>query len=160
MFFARKIRVHDKLIRGGRLRVAIYGDWDFKDSELVDMIDAVVATERDFAHDFTDPYFLVTVVPTGPRVTPQNFSMGGTGLANCFALFLAPGTSIGPGSPHRNRSCGPWPTSISTLGTAGRSPTKSPSNSSTGSPKASPISTPRVSFGAPVSSTMPSGRHA
>ncbi len=102
MFLAGRIRVHDRDIRGGRLRVAIYGDdWGFADAALVDLIERIVAAEREFVGDFADPYFLVTVVPTGPRATPQSVSQGGTGLTNCFALFLAPGTAVGPESPHR-----------------------------------------------------------
>ncbi len=106
MFLAGRVRVHDRDIGGtarGRLRVAIYGDdWGFTDPELVDLVERIVTVEREFVNDFADPYFLVTVVPTGPRATPRSVSQGGTGLTNCFALFLAPGTAIGPDSQHRN----------------------------------------------------------
>jgi predicted metalloprotease with PDZ domain len=103
MFMAGKIRVIDRDIRGGKLRTAIYGDdWAFKDAELADLIERVVGVEREFVGDFGDPYFLVSVVPMGPRATPGSFSMGGTGLTNCFALFLPPGTSVATDSPHRN----------------------------------------------------------
>jgi predicted metalloprotease with PDZ domain len=101
MFFAGKIRIHDRDIRGGRMRVAIYGDdWQFKDPQLVDLVEKIVSVEREFMRDFSDPYFLVTVVGTGPRATPRSYSQGGTGLTNCFAMFLAPGTSVGTDSPH------------------------------------------------------------
>lgn len=104
LFYAGAIRVQDREIRGGRLRVAIYGDdWGFDDSELTDLVEKIVTVEREFMGDFGDPYFLVSVVPTGPRATPESFSMGGTGLSNCFALFLPPGTEVGPSSPHRGQ---------------------------------------------------------
>lgn len=103
IFIAGKVRIHDRDIRGGRLRVAIIGDdWAFEDPEFVDLVQKIVTVEREFMNDFADPYFLVTLVPTGPRASPQSVSMGGTGLTNCFALFLAPGSAVGPGTPHRD----------------------------------------------------------
>lgn len=102
MFLAGRVRVHDRRIGDARLRVAVYGDdWGFGDPELVDLVERIVTIEREFMRDFDDPYFLVTAVPTGPRATPRSVSLGGTGLTNCFALFLPPGISVAEGSPHR-----------------------------------------------------------
>lgn len=96
------VRVYDRDLQGNALRVAICGgDWGFSDSAMVESVDKVIGIERSFFDDFSDPYFLVTVVPTGPHVSPESISMGGTGLTNCFALFIAPGTSMDPGSRHR-----------------------------------------------------------
>ena len=96
------VRVQDRDIPGGKLRVAIVeDDWGFNDTELIDLVARIVTVEREFVGDFEDPYFLVTVAPTGPRATPQSISMGGTGLTNCFALFMAPGTTVAPESAHR-----------------------------------------------------------
>lgn len=104
MFLAGRVRLHDRDIRGGRLRVAIYGDdWGFTDDQMTDLIERVITVEREFVDDFADPYFLVTVVPTGARATAKGFGSGGTGLTNCFALSLAPGITAGPGSPHQDR---------------------------------------------------------
>lgn len=103
LFFAGRIQLQDVEVRGGKLRVGVYGDdWPFTELELVDLVKRIISVEREFVNDFTDPYFLVTVVPTGPRATPQSLSLGGTGLTNCFAMFLAPGMAIGEQSPHRS----------------------------------------------------------
>ena len=104
MFFAGRLRVYDRGIKGGTLRVAIYGDaWDFQDHEFVNLVERIVVAERTILDDYSDPYFLVTVVPMGPRSTPQSFSFAGTGLTNCFALFLPPGTAVVQGSRHRGQ---------------------------------------------------------
>ena len=96
------LRVYDRDLHGSALRVAICGDdWEFTDSAMVASVEKVIGIERTFFDDFSDPFFLVTVVPVGPRVSPNSIAMGGTGLTNCFALFIAPGTSLEPGSVHR-----------------------------------------------------------
>lgn len=102
LFLAGKIRVHDRKIRGGLLRVAIQGDdWRFEDREMVDVIERIITTEREFMQDFSDPYYLVTIVASGPRASPSSYSMSGTCLTNCFAMFLSPGIAVDPPSPHR-----------------------------------------------------------
>lgn len=104
MFLAGRLRVEEREIRGGRVRLALHGDdWGFEDAELADLVARIVAAEREFVGDFSEPRFLVTVVPTGPPATPHSFSLGGTGLSHAFALFLPPGTAVGPASPHRDR---------------------------------------------------------
>lgn len=99
-----KVMVADRKVPGGLVRLCITGtDWAFAVDELADLVAKIVEVEREFAQDYTDPYFLVTVVPTGPRADVHSISMGGTGLTDAFALFLAPGTAIGDGTPHRDR---------------------------------------------------------
>jgi predicted metalloprotease with PDZ domain len=103
IFLAGRVRLHEREVRGGRLRVAVYGDdWGFRDEELVDLVQRIVDVEREFVGDFNDPEFLVTVVPTGSEARSGSFSLGGTGLTQCFALFLAPGVAVEPSSPHRD----------------------------------------------------------
>lgn len=102
VFLAGRVRVHDRDVRGGLLRVATYGDdWPFTDEELVDLIERVVVAEREFVDDFTFPYFLVTAVPAGPRATPQSLSLAGIRLTDSVALFLAPGTLLRTDPVHR-----------------------------------------------------------
>lgn len=105
MFLAGKVRPQEREIPGGRLKVAVYGDgWGFQDAELADLAQRVVAAEREFVGGTSEPFFLITVVPAGPPAG-QGFSMGGTGLTNCFALFMAPGAKFGAagGGPAENR---------------------------------------------------------
>ncbi len=107
MFMAGRegtLRVVDRDVKGGVVRVAVYGaDWQFADGEMADLVARIVGVEREFTKDFGDPYFLVTVVPTGPRAEAKSVSMGGTGLTDCFALFMAPGSAVAEGTPHQQR---------------------------------------------------------
>lgn len=98
LYFAGKIRIHDREVKGRKVRVAIYGDdWDFKDESLVELTRRIVTVERDFFEDHNDPYFLVSLIPSGKRQQGSR-SLGGTGLTNCFALFIQPGPTLEPGS--------------------------------------------------------------
>lgn len=102
VFLAGRIRMHERAVPGGRLRVALVGEeWPFADERLVDLVEQVVGLERRFTGDFDDPTFLVTVVPTGARATPQSLSIGGTALRNSLALSLAPGTLLDSDPEHR-----------------------------------------------------------
>lgn len=102
VFLAGRVRVHDRDVRGGLLRIATYGDdWPFADEELVDLIERVVVAEREFVDDFAFPHFLVTAVPAGPRATPQSLSLAGIRLTGSVALFLAPGTLLRTDPVHR-----------------------------------------------------------
>jgi predicted metalloprotease with PDZ domain len=100
----KSIRVVDREVKGRTVRVAVLGDdWGFSADEMADLVARIVGAEREFVDDFEDLYFLVSVTPIGRRPEGRSFSMGGTGLTNCFALFLVPGTAIGDAAPHRDR---------------------------------------------------------
>ncbi|MBD3298711.1 MAG: hypothetical protein GF341_08660 [candidate division Zixibacteria bacterium] len=102
IFLAGPFATVDRDIPGGVLRVAVSGvQWGFAAEELADQVAEIVSIEREFFDDYSEPFFLVTVVPAGPPVNAHSISMGGTGLTNSFALFLAPGTSMQPNSMHR-----------------------------------------------------------
>lgn len=102
VFLAGRLRVHDRDVPGGRLRVALYGkEWPFEDGELVERIERVIAAQRRFTGDLDDPFFLVTVVPAGVRATPTSlYGVGGTALRNAFSLSLPPGTLLGSDAEH------------------------------------------------------------
>lgn len=98
LFFAGKIRTYDREVKGRKVRVALHGDdWDFKDEALTELVRRIVLVERDFFDDHKDPYFLVSLIPSGKRQQGSR-SLGGTGLTNCFALFIQPGPTLEPGS--------------------------------------------------------------
>jgi predicted metalloprotease with PDZ domain len=98
LFFAGKIRVHEREVKNRKVRVAVYGDdWDFTDEALVELVRRIVTVERDFFDDHNDPHFLVSLIPSAKR-QPGSRSLGGTGLTNCFALFIQPGPTLEPGS--------------------------------------------------------------
>lgn len=100
LLMAGSIRVHERTLRGTRVAFSIHGrNWAFEDELLVDLGMRVITAERAFFNDFSDPFYLVTLVPT-PKAAPGSFSLGGTGLTNCFALFCNSDMTLGHGSRH------------------------------------------------------------
>ncbi|MGD9815473.1 MAG: hypothetical protein AB7Q23_13875 [Hyphomonadaceae bacterium] len=67
------------------IRVAIRGEWNFKDADFVASVDDIIAGQRRFWGDPSTPY-LVTVVQLTPP-SPGHVSIGGTGLEDAFAFF-------------------------------------------------------------------------
>jgi predicted metalloprotease with PDZ domain len=66
--------------------VAIRGNWLFKDTDFVLMVNKIISAQREFWNDYDFPYFLITVIPV---IKSENICMtGGTGLENSFAMFL------------------------------------------------------------------------
>ena len=64
----------------------------FFDENLTDLTKRVFEIERNFWNDHTQPFYLVSVIPTGPPNDVGN--VGGTALENAFAMFLAPRTQL------------------------------------------------------------------
>lgn len=80
---APALKVMTRTIPGGRLRVAVLGDWSFAPEAFGDQLARIIAAQRRFWNDVDGPYF-VSLIPTqGPGVT----SLGGTGRSDGFALF-------------------------------------------------------------------------
>ncbi|MBL9150077.1 MAG: hypothetical protein JNM94_15425 [Phycisphaerae bacterium] len=93
-------RMHRRRVMDREIGFAIVGsDWGFTDDAFIDLATRIIALERDFFDDHTDPWFLVTVTPEGGRATQNSFSLGGTGLLDCFALYCNTGLSLDAGSP-------------------------------------------------------------
>ncbi|MEO5859085.1 MAG: hypothetical protein ABIR33_09075 [Pyrinomonadaceae bacterium] len=92
IFVAGDFRLTATKARGNDVNVAIRGEWQFKDSELAEMIRKVIETERDFFNDHSQKYYLVTLVQTDEGLNA--FSFGGTGLTDSFALFATPNATI------------------------------------------------------------------
>jgi predicted metalloprotease with PDZ domain len=93
-------RMHRRTVKGRDVGVAIVGnDWGFRDETFVDLATRIIEVERDFFDDHTDPWFLVTVTPEGGRASQNSFSLGGTGLLDCFSLYCNTGLSLDDGSP-------------------------------------------------------------
>lgn len=103
LFLAGEIRLHQKTLRGSRVGVSINGtQWHFSDDAFVDLVTRIIETERDFFNDFSDPWYLVSLIPAGPD-DPQSLSLGGTGLTNCFALFVSLSATLERGSSGENQ---------------------------------------------------------
>jgi predicted metalloprotease with PDZ domain len=103
LFLAGDVRIHERSLNGTRIGVAIHGDrWKFKDDAFVDLAARVIKIERDFFNDWSDPWYLISLIPSGPD-DPNSLSMGGTGLTNCFALFMSPGAGLEHDSPGKQQ---------------------------------------------------------
>jgi predicted metalloprotease with PDZ domain len=95
-----KMRVLTREIRGSTVGIAITGeDWGFTDDAFADLTAKIVDAERSFWKDDSDPWFLVALTPNGGKAG-QGFSLGGTGLTNCFALYCNTGLSLDEGSKY------------------------------------------------------------
>jgi predicted metalloprotease with PDZ domain len=103
LFLAGKIRLHERALHGNRIGVAIHGEhWRFEDAAFVELVTRIIETQRAFFNDWADPWYLVSLIPSGPD-DPHSLSLGGTGLTNCFALFVSRGASMELGSPGERR---------------------------------------------------------
>ncbi len=103
-------RFHTTAIGANTLGVALVGvnggarlDWGFQDQQFIDLASRIVRVERDFFRDHSDPWFLITLTPEGGTANNGSFSLGGTGLFNCFSLYCNTGLSLEPGSPYLER---------------------------------------------------------
>lgn len=97
-------RFHRRSIGANEIGVAIVAakegeGWGFEDNRFVDLARSIVAMERDFFADHSDPWFLITLTPEGGRAQGGSFSLGGTGLHGAFALYCNTGLSLDRGSP-------------------------------------------------------------
>ncbi|MDI1240443.1 MAG: hypothetical protein PSX80_00815 [bacterium] len=92
IFVAGDFRLTSTKTKGNDVNVAIRGKWEFKDTELAEMIQRVIETERDFFADHSQRYYLVTLVQTDEG--PNAYSFGGTGLTDSFALFATPNATV------------------------------------------------------------------
>lgn len=74
-----------RVLRAGKLRVAIRGAWSFRDEDFIKRLEPIIASHHRF---WGDPpgAFLVTVLPL--KAEPGHMSVGGTSLGDAFA-FLA-----------------------------------------------------------------------
>ncbi|HZW10128.1 MAG TPA: hypothetical protein VFF69_09520 [Phycisphaerales bacterium] len=96
-----RVRLAKRDLPGGAVGLAVIdADWGFTDDRLMDLVMDVVRVERDFFADHTDPWFLVALTPNGGRASGQSFSLGGTGLTDCFALYCNTGLDLAPGGAH------------------------------------------------------------
>lgn len=98
------LRLHTRAVGRHPIGLAVVdAPWGFTDDRLLDLLADVVTLERDFFDDHADPWFLVAIIPNGDRAGPRGFTLGGTGLTDCFALFCAVGLELTPGSEHTER---------------------------------------------------------
>jgi predicted metalloprotease with PDZ domain len=79
-------RILERRVASKPVLVALRGSWKFSDEDFVELVEKIVAVEREFWRDYDYPYYLITLIPLeGP---PNALSIGGTGLTNSFATFV------------------------------------------------------------------------
>jgi predicted metalloprotease with PDZ domain len=96
MYAGPDVRVHRRMVRGQPVDLAISGKWTFTDKQLADVMAKVVAAERAFFDDDSQPYFVVSALPLDLQSTPfASATMSiGTGLDQSFAMFMTHDTPI------------------------------------------------------------------
>ncbi len=94
---ARLIKLSNGLFAGGELRLTkltidgepVYfvtrGKWEFADSSFSDIVQKILAAEREFWNDTHIPSYLITLLPSDDA--PGNY--GGTATEDSFALFMS-----------------------------------------------------------------------
>lgn len=98
LYVAGNLGVHEQDIQGYPLFVTIAGDqWGLDPEEFALVATEIVAAEREFFDDFEREFYWINLIPVG-RPGGSSSNMGGTGLHNCFALFLHPDVAFDPGS--------------------------------------------------------------
>jgi predicted metalloprotease with PDZ domain len=75
------------------VRIAIRGDWSFSDADFAAQVSGILAAQRAFWGDRSQPY-LVTVTQLATP-DPGWTSVGGTGLDDAFAFFATPNAPSG-----------------------------------------------------------------
>lgn len=101
LFVAGAVDIERRAVPGGALLVAAPRDPHALDLELLaDACERIVAAERAFFDDHSQPYYLICALPVG-AADPQRVSLGGTGLTDSFALFHQRGSTLAPGGAGR-----------------------------------------------------------
>jgi predicted metalloprotease with PDZ domain len=101
LFMAGDLRVTAIEKNGTKLLFAFHGDgFAFEDGALAGLAARIVAAERDFFSDWSDPFFLVTLVPDDRK---DRHSLGGTALTDSFALYMSKEYTLAPGSDDEGR---------------------------------------------------------
>ena len=84
------LRTSERKVGEGRVAFALAGkDWGFNDRELIKLATRVIGSEQNFFGSHQPPYYVVTLIPVG-TYSPNRATVGGTGLAQSFALFMTP----------------------------------------------------------------------
>jgi predicted metalloprotease with PDZ domain len=85
LFAAGDFRIHRFLIGQRAAALAVRGQWTFTDDVAIADIQKVVGIIRDFWHDDSFPYFLVTLKPYD-----RDGSSDGSAFTNAFWLYMSP----------------------------------------------------------------------
>lgn len=94
LYLAGDITVITRDIHGYPLTITVEGDqWGFTPEAFADACARVVGVERGFFNDYERDFYWISLVGTGLPLE-DGYSIGGTGLRNCFSLSCAPNTKL------------------------------------------------------------------
>lgn len=89
-----RLRISERKVGSGRVAFALAGsDWGFNDNQLIQLASRIIGSEQNFFGAHQPPYYVVTLIPVG-TYSKQRATVGGTGLAQSFALFMTPKIEI------------------------------------------------------------------
>lgn len=92
MYVAGDFRISEHSSNQMSMYTAIRGNWlPDVEQQLRNVITKIIDSERQFWNDFSDSFYLVTVIPW------HNHGYGGTGLTNSFCMFMNEKQIINPG---------------------------------------------------------------
>ena len=96
LYAGEEVRTLERTVGENSVYLAISGEWKFSDKRLADILSEIMAAERDFFGDHSQPYYAVTALPvdlSDTRYAGGSFT-GGTGLYQSFAMFMVPDTPL------------------------------------------------------------------
>lgn len=85
IFLAGDFRIVPFEIHGAPIYFALRGQWKFPESELIDLAEKIVTSQREFFRDFDYPFYLISLIPTDSPCCMR----GGTGLTQSFAMHAS-----------------------------------------------------------------------
>jgi len=85
LFVGGELRINRLIVEGEPVYFVTRGQWGFTDSAFGNLVQKIVAAERDFWHDTAVPSYVITLLPSDDAAG----NYGGTALEDSFALFMS-----------------------------------------------------------------------
>jgi predicted metalloprotease with PDZ domain len=92
VFVGGDYQINKRTVKGKPIFIATRGRWNFANDDFANLVEKIVAVQREFWKDNDHPYFLVTLLPI--EADPNSFSIGGTGLTDSFATFVTSNATL------------------------------------------------------------------
>jgi predicted metalloprotease with PDZ domain len=89
LFVGGDFRIHEVLVSGKPVHVAIRGTWGFSDDAFVELASKVLNAERGFWRD-SAPYYLISLLSSDDT----QGSYAGAALENSFTMFMSGGAAL------------------------------------------------------------------
>jgi predicted metalloprotease with PDZ domain len=86
IFLAGKVRKYQTSIKNKKVLLSLYGNFDFEDNKIQDLIFKVIESQRDFFQDYDFKDYMVSVIEQKASNDTKMAFMGGISLYNSFAF--------------------------------------------------------------------------